>query len=171
MKPGSPINHPISCQCQTPSPVRPHACLPACLPALCVSLSRALHCLCLCLCLCQCRCRCQCQFVPRACLNVRDASRKSSLLPGQSARPPAPSTPRPPSSPTILSAARTRRPPLCNAPCSPVLASMCTKVVHQYSCGHSTTDKAPCAASRSANCGVSNVKVVKHDEKCDGCER
>ncbi|XPS79870.1 hypothetical protein M3J09_011840 [Ascochyta lentis] len=47
---------------------------------------------------------------------------------------------------------------------------MCTKVVHTYGCGHSTTDRAPCAASRSANCGVSNVKTVKHEEKCDSCD-
>lgn len=47
---------------------------------------------------------------------------------------------------------------------------MCTKVVHRYSCGHETADKAPCAKSKTTICGVNNVKVVKVDDKCDRCD-
>ncbi|KAF2196673.1 hypothetical protein GQ43DRAFT_382736 [Delitschia confertaspora ATCC 74209] len=49
---------------------------------------------------------------------------------------------------------------------------MCTKVIHQYSCGHQVVEKAPCATSRGApgTCGVLNTKNVKHDEKCDRCD-
>lgn len=48
---------------------------------------------------------------------------------------------------------------------------MCTKVVHKYGCGHVFEAKAPCATSRTAPCGVCNVKTVKHDEKCETCDR
>ncbi|KAF2453492.1 hypothetical protein BDY21DRAFT_293059 [Lineolata rhizophorae] len=47
---------------------------------------------------------------------------------------------------------------------------MCTRIVHTYSCGHQTVDKAPCAKSKSATCGVLNTKTVKHDERCDSCD-
>jgi hypothetical protein len=48
--------------------------------------------------------------------------------------------------------------------------NMCTKVVHKYGCGHEIAEKAPCATSRTAPCGVCNTKTVKHDEKCDRCD-
>ncbi|KAF2662560.1 hypothetical protein K491DRAFT_673072 [Lophiostoma macrostomum CBS 122681] len=44
-------------------------------------------------------------------------------------------------------------------------------VYEDYSCGHSESEKAPCATSKRANCGVLNTKTVKHDEKCDHCDR
>ena len=48
---------------------------------------------------------------------------------------------------------------------------MCIKIIDTYSCGHQYADKAPCAVSKTAKCGVLNTKTVKHDEKCDHCER
>jgi hypothetical protein len=53
---------------------------------------------------------------------------------------------------------------------SPVCADMCLKVVHKYGCGHETVATAPCATSRTAPCGVNNVKTVKHEEKCEQCD-
>lgn len=47
---------------------------------------------------------------------------------------------------------------------------MCQKFVHTYSCGHQMVQKAECATSRSTNCGVLQVKNIKHDEKCDSCD-
>jgi hypothetical protein len=47
---------------------------------------------------------------------------------------------------------------------------MCTRIHHTYACGHVVSEKAPCAASRSTNCGENKVKNVKHDEKCDRCD-
>jgi hypothetical protein len=48
---------------------------------------------------------------------------------------------------------------------------MCLKVVHKYGCGHETAATAPCATSRTSPCGVNNVKTVKHEEKCEQCDR
>ncbi len=48
--------------------------------------------------------------------------------------------------------------------------NMCTKIVHEYSCGHKITEMATCAASRRGPCGVSNTKIIKHSEKCDDCD-
>jgi hypothetical protein len=48
---------------------------------------------------------------------------------------------------------------------------MCIKVVHKYGCGHEEVEKATCAKSRTASCGVNTVKTVKHEEKCDSCDR
>ncbi|KAF2257515.1 hypothetical protein CC78DRAFT_588424 [Lojkania enalia] len=37
---------------------------------------------------------------------------------------------------------------------------MCTKVVHQYSCGHQIMEKAPCATSKGGgNCTGVNTKI------------
>ncbi|KAF2808397.1 uncharacterized protein BDZ99DRAFT_521952 [Mytilinidion resinicola] len=49
-------------------------------------------------------------------------------------------------------------------------AAMCQKFVHTFSCGHQMVQKAECATSRSTNCGVLQVKNIKHDEKCDSCD-
>ncbi|KAF2091096.1 hypothetical protein K490DRAFT_54006 [Saccharata proteae CBS 121410] len=70
-----------------------------------------------------------------------------------------------PSTPNICAAAALEP---SEAPPS-TTATMCTKVVHSYSCGHQTVNSAPCATSRNAQCGVLNTKHVKHDEKCDAC--
>lgn len=48
---------------------------------------------------------------------------------------------------------------------------MCTTIVHSYGCGHKITEKAPCAASRSAACGVSNTKNISHGGNCDKCDQ
>ncbi|KAF2839427.1 hypothetical protein M501DRAFT_934308 [Patellaria atrata CBS 101060] len=47
---------------------------------------------------------------------------------------------------------------------------MCNKVVHTFSCGHQTIMLAECASSRTAPCGVMNVKHVKHEDRCDSCD-
>jgi hypothetical protein len=53
-------------------------------------------------------------------------------------------------------------------------STMCTRIIHQFSCGHRIDDDyAPCASSRTIGrrCPSSEmkIKVVKHDEKCDDC--
>lgn len=62
-----------------------------------------------------------------------------------------------------------------SSPRSSQQAKMCTRIIHQYSCGHrSDTDYAPCASSRTLGrlCSASEMKsrIVKHDEKCDNCD-
>jgi hypothetical protein len=66
--------------------------------------------------------------------------------------------------------------PLVVAAFSETLAqsTMCTRIIHQFSCGHRIDDDyAPCASSRTIGrrCPSSDmkIKVVKHDEKCDYC--
>ncbi|KAF2637349.1 hypothetical protein P280DRAFT_521030 [Massarina eburnea CBS 473.64] len=100
---------------------------------------------------------------------------KSAPHPPITAAPPTPPLP----SPTIAHACATDCTTNCTTDCtrnnavsprppqqpSPILANMCTRVVHSYQCGHTITEKAPCAMSRTAPCGVENTKKVKHDEK------
>lgn len=83
--------------------------------------------------------------------------------------PPVQAPPRPPSHLPTYAAGAPRR-ATASQFASLAFASMCTKVVHTYSCGHEVTEKAPCATSRTASCGVCNTKTVKHDEKCDSCD-
>ena len=47
---------------------------------------------------------------------------------------------------------------------------MCTEIFHGYICGHGVKELARCATSRSANCGRTARKSVKHDERCDNCD-
>lgn len=63
----------------------------------------------------------------------------------------------------------TSKPPAADV-AAPAPPTMCTRVIHTYGCGHQVVEKAPCATSRSANCGVLNTKNVKHEEKCDNCD-
>ncbi|KAK8222379.1 hypothetical protein BKA81DRAFT_10733, partial [Phyllosticta paracitricarpa] len=55
-------------------------------------------------------------------------------------------------------------------PPRPLQTTMCTRFIHTYGCGHQVVEKAPCATSRSAPCGVLKTTHVKHDEKCDSCD-
>ncbi|PVI06736.1 hypothetical protein DM02DRAFT_514055 [Periconia macrospinosa] len=48
---------------------------------------------------------------------------------------------------------------------------MCNVFIRTYQCGHSSRDKAPCAQSKTAPCGDEKVRKIKHEEKCDNCER
>ncbi|OCK85518.1 hypothetical protein K432DRAFT_26667, partial [Lepidopterella palustris CBS 459.81] len=65
---------------------------------------------------------------------------------------------------------RVRQPASTPQPHNPTASDMCTKVINQYSCGHQVVEKAPCATSRSAVCGVLNTKTIKHEDKCERCD-
>lgn len=46
---------------------------------------------------------------------------------------------------------------------------MCTRVIHQYGCGHQLIEVAACANLRGGGCrGVKDMYMV-HPEKCDAC--
>lgn len=80
-------------------------------------------------------------------------------------RPPARPPRRAPSSPTT-----TTHPPTIPPAAAAADATMCTRVIHNYGCGHQVVEKAPCATSRRAACGELKTKTVKHEEKCDKCD-
>lgn len=46
---------------------------------------------------------------------------------------------------------------------------MCTRVIHQYGCGHQLIEKAHCANFRGGGCKGVNDKFLVHAEACDGC--
>jgi len=46
------------------------------------------------------------------------------------------------------------------------LPIMCVKVEHKYSCGHSETQKAPCADSKAGGCKGESKRTVQHAGKC-----
>jgi hypothetical protein len=119
-----------------------------------------------------------------SCSSCRTARRTVSHLPSLLRREGAPRRPTnqrvpgstPPSS-LLATCVLTRQAPPAVQPATalaytPVSANiMCVKVVHKYGCGHEHVEKATCATSRTTNCNVNNVKTVKHDEKCDSCDR
>ncbi|KAH7080148.1 hypothetical protein BKA63DRAFT_487941 [Paraphoma chrysanthemicola] len=117
------------------------ACLPACLPACLRPIAPA--------------------TLARAALAPAPSqSLFQSLSALRRSSPPASQSARPTPHPALLphSAAT----PATDCPSAP---AMCIKVVHKYGCGHEEVEKAECAKSRSARCGVETVKTVKHEEK------
>ena len=46
---------------------------------------------------------------------------------------------------------------------------MCTKLIHQYRCGHKLVETAPCAASKGGGCKGIGEKRVVHTTKCQKC--
>lgn len=54
---------------------------------------------------------------------------------------------------------------------SKISRTMCTQVIHNYGCGHQIIEKAPCATSKTTECGVLNTKNVDHSGNCDKCDQ
>ena len=51
----------------------------------------------------------------------------------------------------------------------PLKARMCTKLIHQYGCGHKLAETAPCAALKGGGCKGKVEKKVVHVTKCQKC--
>lgn len=47
--------------------------------------------------------------------------------------------------------------------------NMCSQVTHSYTCGHSTTDKIPCATSKVRDCKKLDKRHIPHTKTCFRC--
>ncbi|KAL2056646.1 hypothetical protein ABVK25_003040 [Lepraria finkii] len=49
--------------------------------------------------------------------------------------------------------------------------NFCTEITHNYTCGHTKKDKAPCAGKKSGVCSGKVQKTVIHNEQCSGHDK
>lgn len=48
--------------------------------------------------------------------------------------------------------------------------NMCNIIKHVYSCGHTLTEKAPCAGSKAGHCSGNSTRTKNWNHKCDSCD-